>query len=118
MEKLYDYLVVGSGLFGATFTHFATKAGKRVLVIEKRDHIGGNIYTESICDINVHKYGAHIFHTSNKEIWDFINTFARFNSLKITQLQITRGHFTTSLSICIHFQNFGGLQQQTRQKKS
>lgn len=82
MEKLYDYLVVGSGLFGATFTYFATKAGKRVLVIEKRDHIGGNIYTESICDINVHKYGAHIFHTSNKEIWDFINTFARFNNFK------------------------------------
>ena len=75
----YDYLVVGSGLFGAIFAHEANKAGKKVLVIEKRDHIGGNIYTEEIEGIQVHKYGAHIFHTSNQEVWDYVNQFACFN---------------------------------------
>ena len=78
MEK-YDYLIVGSGLFGAIFAHEATKKGKKCLVIEKRENIGGNIYTENVKGINVHKYGAHIFHTSNKEIWDYINQFAEFN---------------------------------------
>ncbi|MDE5539257.1 MAG: UDP-galactopyranose mutase [Bacilli bacterium] len=75
----YDYLVVGSGLFGATFAYEANKRGKKVLVIDKRNHIGGNIYTENIEGINVHKYGAHIFHTDNKEIWQYINSFAEFN---------------------------------------
>lgn len=75
----YDYLIVGSGLFGAIFAHEANKAGKKVLVIEKRDHIGGNIYTEEIEGIQVHKYGAHIFHTSNQEVWDYVNQFACFN---------------------------------------
>ena len=75
----YDYLIVGSGLFGAIFAHEAKKRGKKVLVIEKRNHIGGNIYTEEIEGIRVHKYGAHIFHTSNKEVWDYINQFAEFN---------------------------------------
>lgn len=78
--KKYDYLVVGSGLFGAVFTHFAIKAGKRVLVLEKREHIGGNVYTESVEGINVHRYGAHIFHTSDKEVWDFACQFAEFNN--------------------------------------
>lgn len=77
--KLYDYLIVGAGPFGATFAHFAAKAGKRCLVIDRRDHIGGNIYCEKIEGINVHRYGAHIFHTSNKEVWDFVNQFAEFN---------------------------------------
>ena len=77
---MYDYLIVGSGLFGATCAHELTKKGKNVLVIDRRDHIGGNIYTENIDGINVHKYGAHIFHTSNKEIWDYINQFAEFNN--------------------------------------
>ena len=75
----YDYLIVGSGLFGSIFAHEATKKGKKCLVIDKRSHIGGNIYTENINGINVHKYGAHIFHTSNKEIWDYIQQFAEFN---------------------------------------
>lgn len=75
----YDYLVVGSGLFGSTFAYEAAKRGKKVKVIDKRDHIGGNIYTENIEGINVHKYGAHIFHTNNKEIWDYVNQFAEFN---------------------------------------
>lgn len=77
--KKYDYLVVGAGLFGAVFAHEAAKKGKKCLVIDKRNHIGGNIYTESIEGINVHKYGAHIFHTSDKEIWDYVNQFAEFN---------------------------------------
>ena len=78
--KHYDYLVVGSGLFGAVCTHFAIKAGKSVLVLEKRSHIGGNVFTESVEGINVHRYGAHIFHTSDKEVWDFVNEFAEFNN--------------------------------------
>ncbi len=75
----YDYLIVGSGLYGAVIAHEAKKAGKSVLVVEKRSHIGGNVYTENIEGINVHKYGAHIFHTNNKEIWQYINQFAEFN---------------------------------------
>lgn len=75
----YDYLIVGAGLFGATFAYEATKKGKKCLLIDKRSHIGGNVYTEQIEGINVHKYGAHIFHTSNKEVWDFVNRFATFN---------------------------------------
>ena len=76
---MYDYLIVGAGLFGAVFAHEMTAKGKKCLVIDKRAHIGGNIYTEEIEGINVHKYGAHIFHTSNKEIWDYVNRFATFN---------------------------------------
>lgn len=77
--KKYDYLIVGSGLFGATFAHLAHKQGKTCLVIDKRPHLGGNIYCENIEGINVHKYGAHIFHTSNKEVWNFVNTIVEFN---------------------------------------
>ena len=77
--KEFDYLIVGSGLFGATFAHQATKAGKRCLVIDKRAHLGGNVYCENIEGINVHKYGAHIFHTSNKKVWDFVNAIVEFN---------------------------------------
>ena len=75
----YDYLIVGSGLFGSIFAYEANKVGKKCLVIEKRSHIGGNIYTENVEGIQVHKYGAHIFHTSNKEVWQYINQFAEFN---------------------------------------
>ena len=77
--KKYDYLIVGSGLFGAVFAQQAKAAGKNVLVVEKRPHIAGNVYTEEIEGINVHKYGAHIFHTNNKEVWDYITQFADFN---------------------------------------
>lgn len=75
----YDYLIVGAGLFGAVFAREATDAGKKVLVIDKRPHIAGNIYTESIEDIPVHKYGAHIFHTNDKNVWQYVNRFAEFN---------------------------------------
>ena len=77
---MYDYLIVGSGLYGAVFAYEMKKKGKKCLVIDKRNHIGGNIYCEKIEDINVHKYGAHIFHTSNKKIWEYINQFAEFNN--------------------------------------
>ena len=77
--KQYDYLIVGSGLFGATFAYFARLEGKRCLVIDKRQQVGGNVYCENIEGINVHKYGAHIFHTSNKKVWDFVNSLVEFN---------------------------------------
>ena len=77
--KHFDYLIVGSGLFGATFAHLAHKAGKCCLVIDKRPHLGGNVYCEDVEGIHVHKYGAHIFHTSNKEVWDFVNGIVPFN---------------------------------------
>ena len=79
MEKKYDYLIVGSGLFGATFAYFARKQGKKCLVIDKRPYLGGNIYCENVEGINVHKYGAHIFHTSNREVWDLVNSIVEFN---------------------------------------
>ncbi len=76
---MYDYLIVGAGLFGAVFAHEMGQLGKRCLVIDRRAHIGGNCFTEAISGINVHKYGAHIFHTSDKEVWDYVNRFAEFN---------------------------------------
>jgi UDP-galactopyranose mutase len=79
MER-YNYLIVGAGLYGAIFAYEAAKNGKKCLVIDKRNHIAGNIYTENIHGINVHKYGAHIFHTNNKKVWDYINEFAEFNN--------------------------------------
>lgn len=78
MEK-YDYLIVGSGLFGATFAYMAHKAGKKCLVIDRRPQLGGNVYCDKVEGINVHKYGAHIFHTSNKKVWDFVNSIVEFN---------------------------------------
>ena len=79
MKKQYDYLLVGSGLFAGVFAYYAKKAGKTCLVLEKRGHAGGNIYCENIEGINVHRYGAHIFHTSNKEVWNFVNSLVEFN---------------------------------------
>lgn len=80
MSEKYDYLIVGAGLYGAVMAHELKKAGKICLVVEKRNHIAGNIYCQEINEINVHKYGAHIFHTSNKEVWDYVNKFAEFNN--------------------------------------
>lgn len=76
----YDYLIVGAGLFGCVFAHEMKKAGKSCLVIEKRDHIAGNIYTKEQHGIRVHQYGAHIFHTSDREVWDYVNALADFNN--------------------------------------
>ena len=79
LQMKYDYLIVGTGLFGAIFAYEAKQKEKKCLVIDKRSHVAGNLYTETIEGINVHKYGAHIFHTSNKRVWDYINQFAEFN---------------------------------------
>jgi len=78
-QKHYDFLIVGAGLYGATFAYLAKKEGKRCLVIDKRPHLGGNVFCDKIEGINVHKYGAHIFHTSNKKVWDFVNSIVEFN---------------------------------------
>ncbi|WP_345955879.1 UDP-galactopyranose mutase [Mucilaginibacter sp. PAMB04168] len=88
MSKPYDYLIVGSGLFGAVFAHEAKKKGKRCLIIDKRNHFGGNIYCENVEGINVHKYGAHIFHTNDKTIWDYVNSFVEFNRYTNSPLAI------------------------------
>lgn len=77
---MYDYLIVGAGLYGAVFARELTKRGKRCLVIDRRDHIAGNVYTENVSGIQVHRYGAHIFHTSDREVWDYVNQFAEFNN--------------------------------------
>ena len=79
---MIDYLVVGAGLYGATFAREATNAGKKCLVIDKRPHIGGNVYTENVQGIDVHKYGPHIFHTNSEKIWNYVNQFAEFNNYR------------------------------------
>ena len=89
----YDYLFIGAGLFSATIANSAIKARKKCLVIEKRDHIGGNIYTENVDNINVHKYGAHIFHTDNKEVWEYVNSFAEFNRYTNCPVANYKGQF-------------------------
>ena len=91
MKPQYDYLIVGAGLFGAVFAHEAQKRGLKCRVVERRDHIGGNIYCETIEGINVHKYGAHIFHTDNKVVWDYVNQFVRFNGFINTPIANYRG---------------------------
>ena len=89
--KQYDYLIVGAGLFGSVFAHQAKLADKTCLVIDKRDHIGGNVYCQLTNGINVHKYGAHIFHTDNKEVWDYVNSFVEFNRFTNSPLANYRG---------------------------
>ena len=91
MKKKYDYLIVGSGLFGSVFAHEATKRGKKCLVIDKRNHLGGNVYCEKIEEINVHKYGAHIFHTNDKNIWEYVNQFAEFNNYINSPISVSKG---------------------------
>ena len=91
MDKKYDYLIVGAGLFGCTFARLATDAGKRCLVIDKRPQLGGNIYCEKIEGINVHKYGAHIFHTSNRKVWDFVNSIVPFNRYTNSPVALYKG---------------------------
>ena len=93
MSKAFDYLIVGSGLFGATFAHLAHRDGKKCLVIEKRSHLGGNVYCENVEGINVHKYGPHIFHTSDKRIWDFVNSFVTFNRYTNSPVANYKGQF-------------------------
>lgn len=91
--KQYDYLIVGSGLFGSTFACMAKRQGKKCLVIDKRPQLGGNLYCENIEGINVHQYGAHIFHTSNKEVWDFVNSIVEFTDIPIHRWLIIKANF-------------------------
>ncbi len=91
MIKMYDYLIVGAGLFGSVFAHEMTKQGKKCLVIDRRNHIGGNIYTEEIEGINVHMYGAHIFHTDDRFVWEYMNSFAEFNRYTNSPIAIYNG---------------------------
>ena len=97
--KNYDYLIVGAGPYGAIFAHEAAKRGKRSLIIERRAHVGGNMYTHKENGINVHDYGAHIFHTDNKEVWDYVNQFTEFNGSLIKLLPITKENSIICLSI-------------------
>jgi len=90
-KREYDYLIIGAGLFGSVFAREMTNKGKKCIIIEKRDHIAGNIYTEKIEGINVHKYGAHIFHTSNKRVWDYVNSFVEFNRFTNSPLANYKG---------------------------
>ena len=87
----YDYLIVGAGLFGATFARLATDSGKRCLVIDKRPHIGGNVYCENVEGINVHRYGPRIFHTSDKRVWEFVNRFVEFNRFTLMTVANYKG---------------------------
>ena len=98
MER-YDYLIVGAGLFGAVFAHEAKLAGKRCLVIDKRAHRGGNIYCEDVEGIRVHKYGAHIFHTDNKDVWDYVNRWWNLIVIPILHWHIMKANCITCLSI-------------------
>lgn len=95
----YDYLIVGAGLYGSVFAHEAKKRGKKCLVIDRRSHIGGNIYCETSNGINVHKYGAHIFHTSNKMVWDYLQQFTEFNRYTNSPVANYKGKFIIYPSI-------------------
>lgn len=93
MDKKFDYLIVGAGLFGSVFAHEAQKKGKKCLVIDKRNHLGGNVYCEKIEEINVHKYGAHIFHTNDKKIWDYVNNLVEFNRYTNSPIANYKGEY-------------------------
>ena len=116
--KPYDYLIVGSGLYGATFAYFAKKKGKKCLVIDKRQHLGGNIYCENIEGINVHKYGAHIFHTSNKEVWDFVNSIVEFNRYTNSPVANYKGKlYNLPFNMNTFYQMWGVITPQQAKKK-
>lgn len=108
MKVKYDYLIVGSGLFGATFAYFAKQQGKKCLVIDKRPQLGGNVYCEDIEGIHVHKYGAHIFHTSNKKVWDFVNSIVEFNRYTNCPVANYKGRlFNLSFNMNTFYQMWG-----------
>ena len=116
--KNYDYLIVGSGLFGATFAHRARQEGKRCLVIDKRPHLGGNIYCEDVEGIHVHKYGAHIFHTSNKEVWDFVNSIVEFNRYTNSPVANYQGRlYNLPFNMNTFYQMWGVTTPEEAQKK-
>ena len=116
--RKYDFLIVGSGLFGATFAHLAHKKGKKCLVIDKRSHLGGNIYCENIEGINVHKYGAHIFHTSNKCVWDFVNSIVEFNRYTNSPVANYKGRlFNLPFNMNTFYQMWGVVSPQEAKAK-
>ena len=118
MIKEYHYLIVGSGLFGATFAHLARKAGKKCLVIDKRPHLGGNLYCENVRGINVHKYGPHIFHTSNKAVWDFVNALVPFNRYTNSPVANYRGElYNLPFNMNTFHQMWGVVTPQEAQEK-
>ena len=114
----YDYLIVGAGLFGATFAYRAKQAGKKCLVIDKRNHLGGNVYCENVEGINVHKYGAHIFHTNNKEVWEFVNSIVEFNRYTNSPIANYKGkQYNLPFNMNTFYQMWGVLTpQEARQK--
>lgn len=116
--KKYNYLIVGSGLFGATFAYLAKELGKTCLVIDKRPHLGGNIYCEDVDGIHVHKYGAHIFHTSNKEVWDFVNKFVPFNRYTNSPVANYKGQlYNLPFNMNTFYQMWGVITPEQAQKK-
>ena len=116
--KSFDYLIVGSGLFGATFAYRAKQMGKKCLVIDKRSHLGGNVYCENVEGINVHKYGAHIFHTSNKEVWDFVNSIVPFNRYTNCPVANYRGKlYNLPFNMNTFYQMWGVLTPEEAQAK-
>lgn len=118
MEKKYDYLIVGAGIYGATFACMAHRQGKRCLVIDKRNHLGGNIYCENIEGINVHKYGAHIFHTSNKKVWDFANSIVEFNRYTNSPIANYKGkQYNLPFNMNTFYQMWGVLTPEEAQAK-
>ncbi len=118
MAKEYDYLIVGAGIYGATFACMAHRQGKRCLVIDKRNHLGGNIYCENIEGINVHKYGAHIFHTSNKKVWDFANSIVEFNRYTNSPIANYKGkQYNLPFNMNTFYQMWGVLTPEEAQAK-
>lgn len=115
--KNYDYIIVGSGLYGATFAHELIKNGKKVLVIEKRDHVGGNIYTKKLDNINVHIYGAHIFHTSDDEVWNYVNSLVKFNNFINSPLANYKGKLYHMPFNMYTFQDMWGVSTPEEAKK-
>lgn len=117
MRRHYDYIIVGSGLFGSTFAYRANKIGKKCLVIDKRSHLGGNVFCENIEGINVHKYGAHIFHTSNKQVWDFVNSFVEFNRYTNSPVANYQGKlYNLPFNMNTFYQMWGVLEPQEAMK--
>lgn len=118
MRKAYDYLIVGAGLYGCTFAHLARQKGKRCLVIDKRPHLGGNIYCEEVEGIHVHKYGAHIFHTDNKKVWDFVNAIVPFNRYTNSPIANYQGkHYNLPFNMNTFYQMWGVTTPEEARKK-
>ena len=116
--KDYDYLIVGAGLFGATFAYRAKQAGKKCLVIDKRPHLGGNMYCEDIEGIHVHKYGPHIFHTSNKQVWDFVNSIVEFNRFTESPVAFYKGKaYNLPFNMNTFYQMWGTITPQAAREK-